>query len=105
MVAISPSLVDADLLSAFLRDVDGNVRTALICWGIVLSAFIVLRVPREVLLGCMIAAMATVGLAATVVDLAPERAVASASKPEPAPAKNGAPMPLRGLAAAPHNRQ
>lgn len=73
----SPTLFDADTAAWLLRDSHGNIRAALICWGIVLSAFIILRAPREVLLGCLVVAGATVALAATVVEIAPERATAS----------------------------
>jgi len=67
----TPSLLKPDVTSWLLSDIDGNVRSALICWGLALSAFVVLRIPREVLLGCLIVAGATVGLAATVADVAP----------------------------------
>ncbi|HKP24548.1 MAG TPA: hypothetical protein VJV39_11840 [Dongiaceae bacterium] len=80
-----------------LRDGDGNVRAAVICWGIVLSAFIILRIPREVLLGCLIVAGATVGLAATAVDLAPERAAASPRPPEMTAVRGQTASSLRGL--------
>jgi hypothetical protein len=75
----SLNLVDTDTANWLLRGGDGNVRTALICWTMVLGAFVFLRIPREVLLGCLIAAGATIGLAATVVEVAPERDAAPAS--------------------------
>ena len=78
----TPSLFDPDIATWLLRDADGNTRAALICWGIVLSTFVILRIPREVMLGCLIVASATVGLAATVVDIAPEPAIASPSGQE-----------------------
>jgi hypothetical protein len=75
----SLNLVDTDTANWLLRAGDGNVRTALICWTMVVGAFVILRIPREVLLGCLIAAAATIGLAATVVEVAPERYAAPAS--------------------------
>lgn len=105
MVAIIPSLIETDSLIALVRDADGSVRAALTCWSVAISAFIILRVPREVLLACVIAAMATVGLAATLADLPPDRAAASASKPVPDSAGDRPSMPLRGLAAAAHSRE
>jgi hypothetical protein len=68
----SLNLVDTDTANWLLRGGDGNVRTALVCWTMVLGAFVILRIPREVILGCLIAAGATVGLAATVVEVAPK---------------------------------
>jgi len=68
MVGI-PLFVDLEPVSSLLRDADGNVRGALICWGVVLGAFIVLRVPRQVLLACLFAATVTVGFAAVVIPL------------------------------------
>jgi hypothetical protein len=78
----TPSLLEPDVTTWVLRDIDGNVRAALICWGVALSAFVVLRIRREVLLGCLVVAGATVGLAATVVDIAPEPAPARPSAQE-----------------------
>lgn len=72
----APTLLDVEAAAWLLRDSDGNLRAALVCWGIVLSALVILRIPREVLLGCLIVAGATVGLAATVVDVTPERTTA-----------------------------
>jgi hypothetical protein len=86
MVAFSFLLVDPEAVNGFLRDAHGDLRAALICWGIVLSAFIILRIPRKVLLGCLIVAAATVGLAATMIDVIPIQPSASAPRPQPAPA-------------------
>jgi hypothetical protein len=97
----SPILFDPHAATWLLRDGDGNIRAAVICWGIVLSAFIILRIPREVLVGCLIVAGATVGLAATVVDMAPERAIASTRASEVVTARGRTPLPLRGPAADP----
>ncbi len=82
MVGI-PLFVDLEPVSSLLRDADGNVRGALICWGVVLGAFIVLRVPRQVLLACLFAATVTVGFAAVVIEAMPVQAIASPSKPPP----------------------
>jgi hypothetical protein len=100
----SPTVVNAETATWLLRDGDGDIRAALICWGIVLSAFVILRIPREVLLGCLIAAGATVGLAASVVDMRPEQPTASTRVPEFVPAR-GQTTPLRGPAARPATRE
>ena len=92
----TPSILGPDVTTWLLSDADGNARAAVICWGIALSAFVILRIPREVLLGCLIVAGATVGLAATVVDIAPERATASPSAQEVVSARPQAAAPLRG---------
>lgn len=94
----TPSLLDPDI-ATWLRDADGNARAAVICWGIALGAFAALRVPREVLLGCLIVAGATVGLAATVADVAPGRATAGPSAREIVSARAQPATPLRGPAA------
>lgn len=94
----TPSLLDPDV-ATWLRDADGNTRAAVICWGIALSALAALRVPREVLLGCLIVAGATVGLAATVVDVTPVRATAGPSAREFVSARVQSATPLRGPAA------
>jgi hypothetical protein len=73
----TPTILVPDVATWLLSDADGNARAAAICWGIALSAFIILRIPREVLLGCLIVAGATVGLAATVMDITPGPATAS----------------------------
>ena len=99
----TPSLLDPDVTTWLLNDADGNTRAAVICWGIALSAFVVLRIPREVLLGCLIVAGATVGLAATVVDIAPEPATASAREIVSARAVSA--TPLRGPAVGPAMRE
>ena len=104
MIAVNSLLVHDSIVRALLLDMDENVRAALLCWAIVLSAFVVLRIPREVLLGCLIAAAATVGLAITVVDLTPERAIASAVKPVPVATSDRAAMALRGPATTPSIR-
>jgi hypothetical protein len=87
MVAFSSLFLNPAILNGVLRDAQSDVRAALICWGIVLSAFIVLRVPRKVLLSCLIIAAATVGLAATMVEMVPVQATASsAPRSQPSPA-------------------
>jgi hypothetical protein len=100
----SPALLEVDAAVSLLRDSDGNVRAAMICWGIVLSAFIVFRIPREVLLWCLIVAGATVGLAATAIDLVPEQAVASADASAVTAPRGQAVSPLRGPPAQPAER-
>ena len=92
----TPTLLDIETATWLLRDGDGNIRAALMCWGMVLSAFIMLRIPREVLLGCLIVAGATVGLAATVADLTPEQATASPRASEIIAARGQTSSPLRG---------
>ncbi len=97
MVALNVLFLDAGTVGELLRDADGNIRAALTCWGIALGAFIVLRVPRQVLLACLLAATLTVGFAALVIDAAPRPAAASVDKPPPSPAhyramSRGAPL-------------
>jgi hypothetical protein len=82
-VVVLSSLLFDPRLNGILPAIDDNVRTALICWGIVLSGFFVFRVPREVLLGCLVAAFATVGLAAVVIDTAPVQATTAYAQPVP----------------------
>jgi hypothetical protein len=94
----SPTFLDAETATWLLRDGDGNIRAALTCWTMVLSAFVILRIPREVLLACLIVAGATVALATVVVDVAPEQAIASPRTSEIAVARGGAKLPMRGLA-------
>jgi hypothetical protein len=101
----TPSLLDPDLTTWLMSDADGNTRAALICWGIALSAFVILRIPREVLLGCLIVAGATVGLAATVVDIAPQPATASPSAQEIVSPRPQAALPLRGPTTSPVTRE
>lgn len=85
MVGLSLLYFDPGNAGGFLAEADGNVRAALLCWGLVLSAFIMFRVPREVMLGCLVAAAATVGIAAAVIDTAPVQATAASAKPAPQP--------------------
>lgn len=94
----TPSLLDPDITTWLLSDADGNARAAVICWGVALSAFVILRIPREVLLGCLIVAGATVGLAATVVDITPGLATASPNAREIVSARATSATPLRGPA-------
>ena len=99
----TPSLLDPDVTTWLLSDADGNARAAVIYWGVALSAFVILRIPREVLLGCLIVAGATVGLAATVVDIAPKPATASAR--EIVSARTQSTVPLRGPAVGATTRE
>jgi hypothetical protein len=92
----SPTLFHAEAATWLLPDSDGNIRAALICWGVVLSAFIVLRIPREILLGCLVVAGATVGLAVTVADMTSERALASPQAAEMVATRGQAAAPIRG---------
>jgi hypothetical protein len=101
----TPTLLDPETASWLSRDSDGSIRAALICWGIVLSAFVVLRIPREVLLGCLIVAGATVGLAATVVEMKPQPATASPRPSEYVAMRGQIATPVRGLAEDPPQRQ
>ena len=101
----SPPLLDAETATWLLRDGDGNIRAALMCLGVALSAFVILRIPREVLLGCLLVAGATVGLAAAVIDMAPERAIADTRASEIVAARGQAAPPLRGAAAEPSERK
>ena len=96
----TPPILGPDLVAKFLSDADGNARAAVICWGIALSAFVILRIPREVLLGCLIVAGATVGLVASVVDIAPKPATASARELVSARTQSAVPprSPAAGLA-------
>lgn len=98
----TPSLLDPDLATSLLHDADGDARAALICWSIALGAFAMLRIPREVLLGCLIVAGATVGLAAMVVDVTPSEATASSQ--QVASARSQATAPRRGSAPDPMTR-
>jgi len=101
----SPMLLDPGTAAWLLHDGNGNIRAALICWGIVLSAFVMLRIPRQVLLGCLIVAGATIGLAATVLDMTSGWASASPSASEIAVTRPQAASPLRGPAANPPERK
>lgn len=97
----TPSILVSDVAARLLSDADGNARAAAICWGVALSAFVILRIPREVLLGCLIVAGATVGLAATVVDITPGPAAASANAREIVSARVPSAAPSRGPVASP----
>jgi hypothetical protein len=96
----TPILSDLETATWLLRDGDGNIRAALICWGVVLSTFLILRIPREALLGCLIVAGATVGLAAAVVDMT-EQATASPRAAEIPALRGQATSPARSSAEYP----
>jgi hypothetical protein len=96
---IGPLSPDSETLSHLLQDADGNVRGALICWAIAVSALIVFRAPRQVVLACLVVAAATVGLAALVIDAAPVNALASSSKSQPQPMTYRVPPPRAAAAA------
>ena len=98
MVAFSFLFVDPTTVNGLLNDAHGDVRAALICWGIVIGAFIVLRVPRKVLLSCLIVATATVGFAAMMVEIVPVQATASsAPRSQPMPVSHRAGVPRSGF--------
>jgi len=78
MVALNPLLLELDPLNWLLRDADGNVRAAMVCWGLAIGALVTLRPPRQVVLACLFAATVTVDLAALVVEVIPVQAIASA---------------------------
>jgi hypothetical protein len=82
---VGPLSPHVETISRILHDTDGNVRGAMICWAVVVSALIILRVPRQVVLACLLVASATVGLAALVIEAAPVDAVASAPEPQSRP--------------------
>jgi len=82
---VGPLSPHVETISRILHDTDGNVRGAMICWAVVVSALVILRVPRQVVLACLVVASATVGLAALVIEAAPVNAVASASEPQSRP--------------------
>ena len=69
------NLTDAETASSLLRAGDGNVRAALLCWSMALGAFVILRIPRPVLLACLIAAGVTVGLAVKMAEIVPMEVV------------------------------
>ena len=97
MIEPGAVLGETHVLSRFLHDTDGNLRAAVLCWGIAVGALVVLRVPRQVLLACLVIAGATVGLASALIDAAPVAARASASPPAPASYRA---IPPRGPAQA-----
>jgi hypothetical protein len=89
---LNPTALDPDTAASLLRDANGNFRAAMICWGTVLSASVILRIQRRVPLGCLAAGAATVVLVAAVVDMIPEPATASVTEP---------PIQVRGQIASP----
>jgi hypothetical protein len=93
VIGLNLFAIDAASVSRVLHDADGNVRAALLCWGIAVSAFVVLRIPRQILLACLVAATATVGLSLLMADVAPENADSSSSKSLTAPASYRAAPP------------
>jgi hypothetical protein len=67
MLLAPPSITTGPLLE-LLSDADGELRSALMCWAVALSAFIALRVPRQVLLASLIIAAITVGFTSGLVE-------------------------------------
>jgi len=86
MIEPGALLSEPHVLSRFLHDPDGNMRAALLCWGMAVGALVVLRVPRQVALACLVVASATVGLASVVIDAAPVDASVSALPAAQSPA-------------------
>jgi hypothetical protein len=84
---LTAALLDPDTAASLLRDANGSFRAAMVCWGTVLSAFVILRIRRRVLLGCLVAGAATVVLVAAIIDMIPETATASVAESS---------MPARG---------
>jgi len=93
VIGLGPLFVETQTVSRFLQDADGNLRAALACWGIAISALVILRVPRQVVLACLIVAAATVGLASLIIDIAPVRAGAASARPADSPASYRAMAP------------
>lgn len=67
MLLAPPSITTGPLLE-LLSDADGELRNAVTCWAVALSAFIVLRVPHRVLLASLLLAGMMVGLASGLVE-------------------------------------
>ncbi|HEY1386813.1 MAG TPA: hypothetical protein VGF43_24530 [Dongiaceae bacterium] len=99
MIEPAALMGETHVLSHFLHDPDGNLRAALLCWGIVVGALVVLRVPRQVVFACLVVAGATVGLASVLIDATPVDARVSASPSPQSPASYRM-IPLRGPAPA-----
>jgi len=79
----SPLAIDGEIVNWLFRDPDGSVRSALLCWSIALAAFAIFRVPRQVVLACLLIASVTVGFASAVIEAAPARIIVDAAKPAP----------------------
>jgi hypothetical protein len=88
VVGLGALFLDGQTAGAFLHDGDGSMRVALVCWAIAVSAFVILKVPRQVLLACLLVGTVTVGFAALLADTTPDEATASAAEParQPSPA-------------------
>jgi hypothetical protein len=85
VVGLGTLFLDGQTVGAVLHDGDGSMRAALVCWAIAMSAFVILKVPRQVLLACLLAGTVTVGFAALLADTTPDEATASAAEPPPQP--------------------
>lgn len=83
MIGLGASSIDSEILTRFFRDPDGSVRGALTCWSVALAALIIFRVPRQVVLACLLIASVTVGLASVMIEAAPARATVGAAAPAP----------------------
>jgi hypothetical protein len=77
--------LDGQTVGAFLHDGDGSMRGALVCWAIAVSAFVILQVPRQVVLACLLAGTVIVGFTVLVADTTPDEATASTFEPTPQP--------------------
>lgn len=97
MVALGPLAVDDDIVTLLFRDPDGSVRSALMCWSIALAALAMLRVPRQVMLACLLIASVTVGLASVMIEAGSARVAVAAAKPTPSATSHRSP-PVRSAA-------
>jgi hypothetical protein len=86
VVGLGTLFLDGQTVGVLLHDGDGSMRAALVCWAIAVSAFAILKVPRQVLLACLVAGTVTVGFAVLLADSTPVEATANAAEPSPSPA-------------------
>lgn len=98
MVGFGPLLPEGTGIGELLRDADGHVRGALLCWAVAVASFVILRASRPVLLACLLVAAGSVGLAALILDAAPQRAAASAMPSVPAERPHALPSRAGGFA-------
>lgn len=61
----------AGMISRFFHDADGGIRAALVCWCVAIAAFAIFRVPRRIVLACLIIASVAVGFANMLVEAVP----------------------------------
>ena len=75
----------AGMIGRLFHDADGAIRAALICWCVTIAAFAIFRVPRRIVLACLIIASVVVGFANMLVEAVPVgAAVRSRSSAAPA---------------------